>query len=104
MAKREFESLWDDVRVWLSDATKSALKEAEDLTRGGRLKMDILRLSRDIEKGLARLGGAVYDRMTKQPDASVAVDDELQQLVQEIRRLESEMKSTQQDYDAEKKR
>ncbi len=48
MAKKDIETIWDDVRVWLTDATKTALKEAEDLTRRGRLKMELMRVSRPI--------------------------------------------------------
>jgi len=104
MARKDIETLWDDVRVWLTDATRSAIKEAEDLSRRGRLKMDLLRLSRDIEKTMAKLGGKVYNRVSKSPDAPVVLDDELNRLVREIARLESELHVKQREYEAEKKR
>jgi len=97
-------TLWDDVRVWLTDATKSAVKEAEDLTRRGRLRMELARLSRDIEKALAQLGARVYDRMSKTPDAALAADEDLKRLVHEIARLESELQARRREYEAEKNR
>jgi len=104
MPKKDIETLWDDVRVWLGDATRSAIKEAEDLTRRGRLKLDLLRLSRDIEKAMAKLGGKVYDRMRRNPDEPVAVDDDIRRATREISRLESELSAKKREYEAEKKR
>ena len=88
----------------LTDATKTALKEAEDLTRRGRLKMDLVRLSRELEKKMADLGVKVYGRYSKTPDAPIAVDDELRSLIREIARIEADVAKSQQEYEAEKKR
>jgi hypothetical protein len=104
MAKKNIEELWGDVRVWLTDATKTALKEAEDLTRHGRLKMDLMRTSREIEKKMADLGAKVYARFSRNPDVPVVADEELKRLMQEIARLEAELARNQQEYEAEKKR
>jgi hypothetical protein len=104
MSKRDIETLWDDVRVWLGDATRSAIKEAEDLTRRGRLKVEIFRLSREMERAMARLGARVYEQASKTPDEPVAVDAELKRLLSEIARLESELRSRQREYEAETRR
>jgi hypothetical protein len=104
MPKRDIESLWDDVRVWLGDATRTAVKEAEDLTRRGRLKLELLRLSRDIEKAMAKLGGKVYDRMKKSPDEPVVADEDIRRVTRDIARLETELHAKQREYEAEKKR
>jgi hypothetical protein len=103
MAKKNIEGLWDDVRVWLTDATKTALKEAEDLTRRGRLKMDLVRLSRELEKKMADLGVKVYGRYSKTPDAPIAVDEELRALMRDIARIQADVEKSQQEYEAEKK-
>lgn len=104
MKKHEFESLWDSIKVWLADATDAAIKEAEDLSRRGRLKMDLLRISRETEKRLARLGSIVYGRFSKEPDAPFAPNEESRKLVREVARLEAELREHQQQYDAERRR
>ncbi len=104
MAKKSAQTLWDDVRVWLTDATRTAIREAEDLTRRGRLKMDIMNLSRKIERKMAQLGGRVYDRASTEPDTPVTLDAEMKRLVQSIARLEEQRTAKQQEYEAEKKR
>lgn len=104
MAKKDFETLWEDVRVWLGDATRSALKEAEDLTRRGRLKVELFRLTRETEQALTRLGGLVYERLSRAPGEPIALDDELNRLYREVARLESELKAKKKEYEAERKR
>ena len=103
MAKKNIEGLWDDVRVWMTDATKTALREAEDLTRRGRLKMELVRLSRELEKKMADLGVKVYGRYSKTPDVPIAVDEELRALMRDIARIQAEVERSQQEYEAEKK-
>jgi hypothetical protein len=102
MPKRQIETLWDDLRLWLSDATNAAVKEAEDLTRRGHLKMELLRVSRDLEKKMAELGGLAYDRWAKSPDTPLEPDAELGKLVKEIRRLDAERQDLRREYEEEK--
>ncbi len=103
MAKKNIEGIWDDVRLWMTDATKTALKEAEDLTRRGRLKMDLVRLGHELEKKMADLGVKTYARYSKAQDAPIAVDDELRALMRDIARIQAEIEKSQQEYEAEKK-
>ncbi len=103
MAKKNIEGIWDDVRLWMTDATKTALKEAEDLTRRGRLKMELVRLSHELEKKMADLGAKTYRRYSKAPDSPIAIDDELRPLLRDIAKLEDEVAKSQQEYEAERK-
>lgn len=102
MPKREIQTLWDDLRLWLADATNAALKEAEDLTRRGHLKMELLRVSRELEKKMAELGGLVYERWSDSPDTPLAPDERIGRLLGEIERLEAERQELRRDYEAEK--
>jgi len=103
MPKDRNRSLWDDVRVWLTDATRSAMREAEDLTRRGRLKLEIIRLSHEIERQLSRLGGILYSQVSAGPDKPVELTSEQRKLIQDIARLEAELKTQQSAYAAEKR-
>jgi len=103
-AKKDVQTLWEDVRDWLSDATRTAIREAEDLSRRGRLKVEIMNLSRRIEKKLAELGGVVYDRATREPETPVVLDAALRQRVQTIAKLEAEREKKRVEYESEKAR
>ncbi len=104
MSNKDFKALLVDVGEWLSDATHSAIKEAEDLTRRGRLKLEILNMSRQIERKLAELGKLVYRQLSTEPDSPIAADGRIKQLVEKIAKLEAERDAKQREYEAEKKR
>lgn len=95
-------TLWDDVKDWLSDATKVAVKEAEDLTRKGKLKMEMLALSRRIEKKMAEFGGFVYHNFNKTEGFDLSKSDPADAYIKEIRKLELEMKQKQKELKAKK--
>lgn len=85
-------SLWDDVRAWLSDATKSAVKEAEDLSRRGRLKLDMMNLNRQLERAFADLGGLTYELLTKKRVTDLSSDENVVKHLERIKGLEQELK------------
>jgi hypothetical protein len=102
MPKRDIGIIWDDVRVWLTDATRTAMKEAEDLTRRGRLKMEMLRLNHDVERARAALGGRVHEHFAAHPDVPFAVTDDVSKLVRQVSRFQAELAAKQKEYEAEK--
>jgi len=91
-------TLWDDVKMWLSDATKTAIKEAEDLTRKGKLKMEMLGLSRKIEKKMAELGGFVYHTLSKSDMFNQLQSDKVKGYIKEINKMELELKRKQREW------
>jgi len=80
--------LWDDVRKSLQDLgnlaaekgkvfSKAAADKAEELTRTGKIKLDILQVNREIDHLFSRLGGKTYqlhveDRLGELPDDTEA--------------------------------
>lgn len=103
MAKKKDESLWEEVTTWLTGAAGTAIREAEDLTRRGRLKVEMLGLSQQMEKLMTKLGGRVYRLMGSGP-AGVAADGEVSRLVDELRGLETELARKRAEYEAEKRK
>ena len=103
MPKKTTQSLWDDVTTWLTDAAGTAIREAEDLTRRGRLKMEILRSSQQTEKLMGKLGGRVY-LLLGSGSGSIAEDATVNRLLSQLRQLESELARLRAEYEAEKKK
>jgi|UniRef100_A0A7V6CMK5 hypothetical protein len=89
-------SLWEKVKSWLEDTTKQVLKETEDLSKKGRLKMQISSLNREIDKKFSYLGGLVYQMIS---EGSLVIEDEkIKEVVKEIERLEKELKEKEEEY------
>ncbi|HDQ99691.1 MAG TPA: hypothetical protein ENN51_05325 [candidate division WOR-3 bacterium] len=103
MSTKDHESLWADVREWLSDATRSAIREAEDLTRRGKLKLEIMNLSSRLERRFAELGGRIYEQARTKPETPVPLAP-YRLLIADIAKLEAERTKKRAQYEAEKRR
>lgn len=90
-------SLWEKVKNWLEDTTKQVLKETEDLSKKGRLKMQISSLNREIDKKFSYLGGLVY-QMINEGKRDIAEDDRVKETINQIKKLEEELKSKEEEY------
>lgn len=104
MVSKDVGTLWDDVRSWLTDATRTAIREAEDLSRRGRLKMEIIGLSRKIERQFCRLGGMVFEQRSAEPDQPLELDADMKRVVRDVRRLQDERVELQRQYEKEKEK
>ncbi|MEO0098004.1 MAG: hypothetical protein ABIK99_02535 [candidate division WOR-3 bacterium] len=89
-------SLWERVKSWLEDTTEQALKEAEDLTKKGRLKMQILSLNRSIKEQFSELGGLVYQLIDAPED--IRENAKVKEIVSKIKDLEKELKEKEKEY------
>ncbi len=89
-------SLWEKVKNWLEDTTKQVLKETEDLSRKGRLKMQINSLNREIDKKFSYLGGLVYQWVNE--NKIDITDEKIKEVITEIKKLEEELKLKEEEY------
>jgi hypothetical protein len=103
MDKESNKSLWEDVREWLSDATRTAMREAEDLTRRGKLKLEIMNLSSRLERRLAEFGSRVYEDQKARPGEPVALDRHAA-LIADIAQIEAERADKRAQYEEEKRK
>lgn len=91
--------LWDDVKKSLQDIgniaaekgkvfSRAAADKAEELTRAGKIKLDVVQVNRDIERNFTELGGKVYH--LKSEDALDTIDEatEIQAIFDKIKVLE----------------
>lgn len=83
--------LWKEVTTWLSEATRSAIKETEDLARRGRVKMELLGINTALSDKFAALGGVVYEIIKKGERGSIKANAKVKKLVAEIAKLETQL-------------
>lgn len=88
--------LWKEVTNWLSETTKSAIKETEDLARRGRVKMEILGINTALSDKFAALGGVVYEIIKKGGRSSIKANAKVKKLLAEIARLEARLRAKKQ--------
>jgi len=95
--------LWKEVTTWLSEATRSAIKETEDLARRGRVKTELLGINTALSDKFAALGGVVYEIIKKPGRGSIKANARVKKLVAEIARLEAQLRTKKTTTGAAKK-
>jgi predicted sulfurtransferase len=95
--------LWKEVTTWLSETTKSAIKETEDLALRGRVKMELLGINTALSDKFAALGGVVYEIIKKPGRSSIKANAKVKKLVAEIARLEAQLRAKKTTTGAAKK-
>lgn len=102
--------LWDNIKKSVGElATKAAEKgreitreaadKAEELTKLGKIKLDIFQIKRDIEKKLTDLGGVAYELLNAPESTDIPSNAKVQSLVQEIKNLEQQLKVKEAQYE-----
>ena len=79
----------------LSEGFRSGVRRAGDLSirysRIGRIRFEIVAIKKEVEELLIEVGGRVYDMAVRGNDISIRADKELQQKIERIKELETEL-------------
>jgi hypothetical protein len=85
-------NLWEDITKTIKDGVDTFVEKTEELTRIGRIKVDILNIKRKIEKNFTELGGKVYNLIVEKNKTQVADDREVKAVLDRIKNLEKELR------------
>ena len=85
--------LWIKLKKNLTDSYQSLSQKTEELTRIGRLKLEIIAIKRDIEKAFIELGGRVYQAFEDKIQDQLHCDENLLKVVKTIREYQKKLKS-----------
>jgi Xaa-Pro aminopeptidase len=93
------------MEVALETAQKSVemlMEKAEDTAEVIKLRLEKTRLEREISKKFAELGSKLYEKAVREgKEAGILQDHEVQQQIEELKRLDRELAHTQALMDRE---
>ncbi len=82
------ETLWDKIRKGFI----LAAEKTDELTKIGKLRVDIVGIHRNIRQNFEELGGRIYElAKTGRRKKSVTDDDSVIELINKIKKLEKEL-------------
>ena len=87
------DSLWEKVKKGVSAGASVAAEKAEELTRIGKMKLDIAGVNRDINKTFTELGGISYHLLVEEKAPEIADQEEVKQLVEQVKMLELDLQA-----------
>ncbi|MCH8871192.1 hypothetical protein IH824_00195 [candidate division KSB1 bacterium] len=84
-------NLWDDIAKTIREGVGTVVEKTEELTKIGKIKIDILNIKRNIEKNFSELGGRVYHLIIKEKKTEISTDKEAREVIECIKILEKEL-------------
>jgi prefoldin subunit 5 len=84
-------TFWESLKKNIQQGVQTVSEKTDELTKIGRLKIEVIAVKRDIEKLFVELGGRVYDILQNQEKASISKDDEIKKLVERIENFEKKL-------------
>ena len=84
-------NLWDDIAKTLRESVDTVVEKTEELTKIGKIKIDILNIKRNVQKNFAELGGRVYNLITTEKETAISADKEANEIIACIKILEKEL-------------
>ena len=84
-------SLWDDITKTIREGVDTVVEKTGELTKIGKIKIDILNLRRNVDKNFSELGGRVYQLITKEEETVISKDKEAREVIECIKILEKEL-------------
>ena len=86
------ETMWKKVRTNILKGYQSVSEKTGELTKIGRLKLEIIAIKRDIEKAFIELGGRVYQSFLDNSANEIPKDKSVKDLVDLIEDKEKNLK------------
>jgi hypothetical protein len=87
------ETTWKNIRSNLIKGYRSVSEKTSELTKIGRLKLEIIATKRDLEKAFIELGGRVYDSFKNHSQNEIPGDLPVVKLVEKIKEKEENLKN-----------
>jgi len=84
-------NLWDDIAKTIREGVDTVVEKTEELTKIGKIKIDILNIKRNVEKNFSELGGRVYHLSIKEKETTISTDKEAKEIIECIKILEKEL-------------
>lgn len=84
-------NLWDDIAKSIREGVDTVVEKTGELTKMGKIKVDIINIKRNVEKNFAELGGKVYHLIVEEKSTQVAANKEVKELIECIKILEKEL-------------
>ena len=93
------ENLWGKIKKSVIEGASYAAEKTEELTKLGKIKIEILNVKRKISGQFSELGGITYEAIKAKTVEKELASDNVKALIKTIKGLESELVAKEKHYD-----
>ena len=98
------ETLWEKIRKTVIEGVTVAAEKTEELTKLGKGKIEILNTKRKISAKFTELGSILYDAIKEGNTDEAVKTTKVEELINAVKELESELESKEQKFEEMKKK
>ncbi len=98
------ENLWEKIKKSLANGVSIAAEKTEELTKLGKVKIEILNTKHKVSKAFTELGGIAYESIKTGKTKDFGESAEVKKLVNTIKKLEAELDKKEESYKDLKKK
>lgn len=91
-------TLWNDIAKTVRDSVDSVVSKTEELTKIGKIKIEIISIKRNIEKQFAELGGTVY-HLIDEKKTSIPSNADVKEIVEKVKKLEQQLNAKKEELE-----
>ncbi len=84
-------NLWDDIARTIRDGVDTVVEKTEELTKIGKIKIDIINIKRNVDKNFSELGGKVYHQIVEENKTKVTDQKDIQDIIESVKILQKEL-------------
>lgn len=84
-------NLWDDIARTIRDGVETVVEKTEELTKIGKIKIDIINIKRNVDKNFSELGGKVYHLIVEENKTEVTDQKDIQDIIESVKILQNEL-------------
>ncbi len=90
-------NLWDDLSKKVREGVESVVGKTEELTRIGRMKVEIMNIRRNIEKCFAELGRNVYHLLGEEKQPKISSNANVKATIARVKALEKTLREKEEE-------
>ncbi|MBN1351967.1 hypothetical protein JXJ21_21375 [candidate division KSB1 bacterium] len=90
---------WEDLKGFVKQGATVVAEKTEELSKVGKIKIEIMGIERNLQKTLSALGGQVYHLVSDNENANVAGDAKVKELIDKVREYEKQLEAKKQELD-----
>ena len=93
------ETLWNKIKKSVVEGVTVAAEKTEELTKLGKVKIEILNTKRKITVKFSELGSIVYDAVRKGTEKDEIASEKVKKLVAAVQKLEEELAEKERQFE-----
>lgn len=90
---------WEDLKDYVKQGATAVAEKTEELSKVGKIKIEIMGIERNLQKALSELGGRVYQLVTEDENVKIVEDEQVKKIIDKVKGFEKQLEAKKQELE-----